>query len=55
MLIGNTPSIAHSADCGFETRCECGQLLSGIREEGLELKCKHCNAIVAIPFTSMKG
>jgi hypothetical protein len=53
-MIGTTSFTSHSADCG-ETRCECGQLIAKVREQGLELKCKRCKRIVVIPFSSIKG
>ena len=40
---------------GGATRCECGQLIAKVRDEGLELKCKRCKRIVLIPFTSIQG
>lgn len=36
-------------------RCECGQLIAKVREQGLEVKCKRCKRIVLIPFPSIKG
>ena len=42
------------AGCG-ETRCECGQLIAKVRDQGLELKCKRCKRIVVIPFSSIEG
>jgi hypothetical protein len=51
----STPSpMNHFADCG-ETRCECGQLIAKVRDQGLELKCKRCKRIVVIPFSSIEG
>jgi phage FluMu protein Com len=38
-----------------ETRCECGQLIAKVRDQGLELKCKRCKRIVVIPFTAIEG
>jgi hypothetical protein len=38
-----------------ETRCECGQLIAKLRDNGLELKCKRCKRIVLIPFSSIEG
>lgn len=46
--------IGYSADCG-ETRCECGQLIAKVRDQGLELKCKRCKRIIVIPFSSIRG
>lgn len=48
---------ASPAECsqGNETRCECGQLIAKVREQGLELKCKRCKRIVVIPFTAIEG
>lgn len=40
---------------GQETRCECGQLIAKVCEQGLELKCKRCKRIVVIPFSSIEG
>jgi hypothetical protein len=39
----------------LETRCECGQLIAKVCEQGLELKCKRCKRIVVIPFSSIEG
>lgn len=39
----------------LETRCECGQLIAKVCEQGLELKCKRCKRIVLIPFSSIEG
>jgi phage FluMu protein Com len=38
-----------------ELRCECGNLLARLTEEGVELKCRRCKRIVVIPFTGMPG
>ena len=38
-----------------EARCECGQLIAKLQRTGIELKCKRCKRIVAIPFSSMEG
>lgn len=38
-----------------ETRCECGQLIAKVCQDGLELKCKRCKRIVVIPFSSIEG
>lgn len=40
---------------GGATRCECGQLIAKVRDQGLELKCKRCKRLVVIPFTSIEG
>lgn len=39
----------------FEARCECGQLIAKVCEQGLELKCKRCKRIVLIPFSAIEG
>jgi len=39
----------------LETRCECGQLIAKVCDQGLELKCKRCKRIVIIPFSSIEG
>ncbi len=39
----------------LEARCECGQLIAKICEQGLELKCKRCKRVVVIPFSSIEG
>lgn len=36
-------------------RCECGQLIAKVRDQGLEVKCKRCKRIVLIPFSSIEG
>jgi len=33
-----------------EARCECGQLIAKLRNDGVELKCKRCKRIVVIPY-----
>jgi len=38
-----------------EARCECGQLMAKLREDGIELKCKRCRRIVVIPFSGIEG
>jgi len=38
-----------------ETRCECGQLIAKLQQDGIELKCKRCKRIVMIPFASIEG
>ena len=53
-MISATTTRNQSAD-GSETRCECGQLIAKVREQGLELKCKRCKRIVVIPFSSIEG
>jgi hypothetical protein len=45
----NRPETASRPD-DSEARCECGQLMAKVREDGLELKCKRCKRIVLIPF-----
>jgi len=42
------------ANSSNETRCECGHLIAKIRGENLELKCKRCKRIVAIPYSRIK-
>ena len=37
-------------DCS-EARCECGQLIAKLRNDGVELKCKRCKRIVVIPYS----
>jgi len=37
-----------------EARCECGQLIAKLRNDGVELKCKRCKRIVVVPY-SMAG
>jgi phage FluMu protein Com len=39
----------------LETRCECGQLIAKVCDQGLELKCKRCKRIIVIPFSSIEG
>ena len=39
---------------GTEARCECGQLIAKLHNDGVELKCKRCKRIVVIPY-SMAG
>jgi phage FluMu protein Com len=46
----DTVSMAEHA----EARCECGQLMAKVREDGLELKCKRCKRIVLIPFAMIE-
>ncbi len=53
-MTSTTSPMNHFADCG-ETRCECGQLIAKVRDQGLELKCKRCKRIVVIPFSSIEG
>ena len=38
-----------------EARCECGQLIAKLQQDGIELKCKRCKRIVMIPFASIEG
>jgi hypothetical protein len=38
-----------------EARCECGQLIAKLRENGLELKCKRCKRIILLPFSRIEG
>src|SRR6185295_6863164 len=40
-MTSTTTTSNHSADRD-ETRCECGQLIAKVSEQGLELKCKRC-------------
>ncbi|MBX3331330.1 MAG: hypothetical protein KF722_13055 [Nitrospira sp.] len=53
MTIAKAPSLEHYQT--LETRCECGQLIAKVCEQGLELKCKRCKRIVVIPFSSIEG
>lgn len=53
MAITKTPVLEHGQT--LETRCECGQLIAKVCEQGLELKCKRCKRIVVIPFSSIEG
>lgn len=53
-MTSTTSPMNRFADCG-ETRCECGQLIAKVRDQGLELKCKRCKRIVVIPFSSIEG
>ena len=34
-----------------DARCECGQLIAKLRNDGVELKCKRCKRIVVIPYS----
>lgn len=36
---------------GTDARCECGQLIAKLRQDGVELKCKRCKRIVVIPYS----
>jgi hypothetical protein len=47
--MSSKPDTASTTD-DAEARCECGQLMAKVREDGLELKCKRCKRIVLIPF-----
>jgi phage FluMu protein Com len=38
-----------------EARCECGQLIAKLQQDGIELKCKRCKRIVTISFASIEG
>jgi len=38
-----------------EARCECGQLIAKLQQDGIELKCKRCKRIVMISFASIEG
>ena len=40
---------------GLEARCECGQLIAKVQDNGIELKCKRCKRIVLIPYTRIEG
>ena len=53
MAIAKAPSLERRQ--ALETRCECGQLIAKLCEQGLELKCKRCKRIVVIPFSSIEG
>jgi phage FluMu protein Com len=52
MITGSSPRATSEAS---ETRCECGQLMAKVRQQGLELKCKRCKRIILIPFTAIEG
>lgn len=55
MLRGNSTNSAKPvATDRPEARCECGQLIAKLRNDGVELKCKRCKRIVVIPY-SMAG
>jgi len=49
-----TPAQGHFG-CGSEARCECGQLMAKLRQDGIELKCKRCRRIVLLPFAGIEG
>ena len=53
MAITKTPALEH--DQTLETRCECGQLIAKVCQQGLELKCKRCKRMVVIPYSSIEG
>ncbi|TKS62754.1 MAG: hypothetical protein EWM73_02143 [Nitrospira sp.] len=53
-MVSTTSPNNNSADSS-ETRCECGQLIAKVQQQGLELKCKRCKRIVVIPFSSIEG
>jgi hypothetical protein len=53
MAIAKAPSLERCQ--ALETRCECGQLIAKVCEQGLELKCKRCKRIIVIPFSSIEG
>lgn len=36
-----------------EFRCECGNLIFKIVDEGIELKCKRCKRIRLVPFSKI--
>ena len=55
MLAGNSMnSTKPVATERTDARCECGQLIAKLRNDGVELKCKRCKRIVVIPY-SMAG
>ena len=54
MNIGEKNENKKKAKSSNETRCQCGHLIAKIQGENLELKCKRCKRIVAIPYSSMK-
>jgi hypothetical protein len=55
MLPGNSTNSAQpGATNRADARCECGQLIAKLRNDGVELKCKRCKRIVLIPY-SMAG
>ena len=37
----------------IEFRCECGNLIFKVRDEGIELKCKRCKRIKLIAFSDL--
>jgi len=37
-----------------ELRCECGNLVARLVEDGLEIKCRRCKRILVIPITLTK-
>jgi len=49
------PSDIERRDRNTEARCECGQLMAKLLEDGIELKCKRCRRIVLIPFAAIEG
>ena len=38
----------------IEFRCECGNLIFKVTDEGIELKCKRCKRIKLIPFSKVE-
>ncbi len=42
-----------SCDKG-ELRCECGNLMARMNSRGIELKCRRCKRIIAIPLSMGK-
>lgn len=50
-----TDTSLHERFQNHETRCECGQLIAKVKDDGLELKCKRCKRIVMIPFAAIEG
>ena len=48
----SSPELSGSSS---ETRCECGQLMAKVRDQGLELKCKRCKRVVLLPFSVIEG
>lgn len=38
-----------------QCRCECGNLLAKMAQEGIEVKCRRCKRIVLIRFADIEG
>lgn len=37
----------------IEFRCECGNLIFKVKDEGIELNCKRCKRIRLVPFSKI--